>query len=70
MKIPKYIEQALNRRTKLAVQLDEADMVIFEFITKNDIDVESCDYAGGVEMYANPYDSAERIREAILNTEK
>ena len=45
-------------------------MVIFEFITKNDIDVESCDYAGGVEMYANPYDSAERIREAILNTEK
>lgn len=70
MKIPKYIEQALDRRVKSAIRLNEADMVITDFIIKNDIVVESYDYATGVEMYANPYESANRIREAILNTEK
>lgn len=70
MKIPKYIDQALNLRTKSAVQLNKADTVIADFIIKNDIAVESYDYCSGVEMYANPYDSEDRIREAILNTEK
>ena len=70
MKIPKYIEKALQQREKTALKLNEADMVITDFIKKNGIIVESCDYWGGVEIYTNPYESANSIREAILNTDK
>lgn len=70
MKIPKYIEKALQQREKTALKLSKADIVITDFINKNGIIVESYDYCGGVEIYYNPYESANRIREAILNTEK
>lgn len=67
MKIPKYIDKLIERRAKLAENLNLADCLLTEFIVKNKIDVAEYDYATGVEMYANPYASAERIREAIRN---
>lgn len=65
MKIPKYIEQALKRREKAAWALLSADYIITDYITKHNIEVEAYDYATGVEMYANPTASADRVRQAI-----
>lgn len=67
MKIPKYIEKALEQRIKAAIALDKADGVILDFIEKHNIDADSAVYGGGVEMYVNPYEAAEIVREAIEN---
>lgn len=67
MKIPKYIEKALDDRVKAADKLNSADLIISEFIEKHDINVEDYDYRDGVEAIVNPDASAERIREAIKN---
>lgn len=65
MKIPLYIEQALKRREKAALALMSADYIITDYIDKHNIEVETYDYATGVEMYANPKESADRVRQAI-----
>lgn len=65
MKIPKYIEKKLDRRARLATDLMIVDAELTEWINKNHIEAEACDYCTGVEMYANPYSSVERVKEAI-----
>ena len=69
MKIPKYIEYLITRRAKLAADLIDADMVLSQWLESNDIETECCDTRGGPEMLGNPYDSADRIRQAIIDTE-
>lgn len=70
MKIPKYIDEALSKRRKAAMQLSKYDAVVSDFIIKNQIDVDTQDYGGGVEMYSNPSESEQTIRKAILNHNK
>ena len=65
MKIPKYIEGLLDRRARLAADLNSVDYKITKWIEDNAIAVEEYDYNTGVEMYANPYASAKRIKDAI-----
>lgn len=65
MKIPKYIDTALKRRTLYAGKLDDAMRIVDEFLDKNQIECESCDTHTGTEIYCNPYDSERRIRECI-----
>lgn len=65
MKCPKYIEKLINHRASLASQLNEADYRLSCWIEKNGIEVEEYDIRGGCEMYANPWDSAKRIKQAI-----
>ena len=65
MKIPKYIEKKIDRRAKLASDLNSVDSELTKWLDNNKIEVETYDYCTGVEMYANPYASAERIKEAI-----
>lgn len=67
MKIPKYIDELLDRRAKLAELLNTVDYKVTKWIDEHGIEVEDYDYATGVEMYANPYASADRIRKAIEN---
>ena len=69
MKIPKYIDELLDRRAKLAELLNSVDCEVTKWIDKHGIEVEDYDYATGYEMYANPYVSADRVREAIKNKE-
>ena len=66
MKIPKYIEKALERRKNAAYIWNNNDYIIGKFIEDNEIEVDSMDYFGGVEGIVNPYFSNERIRQAIL----
>lgn len=67
MKIPAYIQNALNDRIKSAEKFISADFIVSQFIDKYDIDVSSEDYYGGCESIVNPYDSAVRILDAIKN---
>ena len=66
MQIPKTVEQMILRRERLAIQLDDAMNALDHWLDKNGINTEECDTHGGVEVYVNPSDSAERIRQAIL----
>ncbi len=68
MEVPKYIEKIITRRAELAMDLNSADHKLSKWLEKNDIEVEECDISGGCELYVNPYDAAERIREAIRKT--
>ncbi len=66
MKVPKYIEKALEQRAKAATKLIETDCVISDFIRENDIEAEYDDYQLSVGIFENPYESSERVKEAIL----
>lgn len=70
MRIPKYIDEALKKRTQCARKLLECDDIVTNFIDKYHIDVDYEDYDGGCEMFINPYESEEAVRQAILNHNK
>lgn len=65
MKCPKYIDEALNKRTKYACKLDAAINVVDEWLDKHNIECEFEDTHGGCEIYVNPFSSEQRIRKAI-----
>lgn len=67
MVIPDNIEGLISRRAFLASQLMSVDYELSEWLTANEIPVESKDYLTGFEVYLNPHQSAERVREAIRN---
>ena len=69
MKIPKYIDETLKKRTKAAHKLIEYDCVISEYIEKHNIPVDTADYHLGCEMIMNPEESESNIRKAIINHE-
>ena len=69
MKIPKYIEEYIDKRAKCAIQLNHADCVLCNWLDSHNIEVEEYDTRGGCEMYCSPYDSADHIRQAILDKE-
>lgn len=65
MKVPKYIEKALERRARAANQWNSNDLIISEFIDKHKIVVEDYDYHGGCEAIVNPWTSSRRVYDAI-----
>ena len=68
MKIPKYIDDALKKRTKAAETFNHYDFIISRWIDKNGLydDIDTADFHGGVESIVNPDVSEQNIREAIL----
>lgn len=70
MRIPKYIDEALRKRANAAFRFLQYDDIVSKFIKKHDIDVNFEDYGGGVESIANPYESENAVREAILAHKK
>lgn len=69
MKIPKYVEKLIERRAKLASDLNSVDSQLTSWLEKNNLldKVEEYDVMTGCEMYVNPYASADRIREVITS---
>lgn len=65
MNPPKYIVDLIYRRMKYAYQLTAVDYELSEWLRKNNIEVNSEDTFGGVEIYCNPGECAKRIIEAI-----
>lgn len=71
MKIPKYIDEALKKRTKAAETFNYYDWIVSDWIDKNglDGDIDMADFHGGVESIVNPNVSEKNIRAAILQKE-
>lgn len=65
MKVPKYIVTALEQRARAAVAFEKADQIVSEFIDKNKIEADSADYHHGAESLFAPWESVERVIEAI-----
>lgn len=65
MKIPKYIDEALKKRTKYACKLADAMYIVDEWVDRHNIECEDYDTHTGVEIYASPHSSEQRVREAI-----
>jgi hypothetical protein len=70
MECPAYIKEALRKRAIYADKVSTLDGIISEWIEKHEIEVDYEDIHGGVEIYVNPYDSSERVLEAIKNKTK
>ena len=67
LKLTKKIERLIDRRTKLAMELNEVGSQVNDFITEHNMEneVEDFDWMTGCEIYGNPSASGERIKEAI-----
>lgn len=65
MKCPKHIDNLIDRRARLARELLTTDYILSDWIDKKGIEVGPEDYSSGYEVYCNPEDCAERIRQAI-----
>ena len=72
MKIPKYIDEALKKRTKAAEMFLSNDLIVSNWIAEHGLadDIDTCDFYGGVESLINSRESEQRIRSAILIKEK
>lgn len=70
MKIPKYIDEALQKRANAAFKFLQYDDVVSIFIEKHNIDVDFDYYCGDVGSITNPYESENAVREAILAHKK
>lgn len=72
MKCPKYVRDMIERRLRLAVQLNRADIELTDWLAAHGIleNLEDYDYNSGVEMYCNPHASANRIYCAIERAEQ
>ena len=66
MKIPKYIDELLKKRTKLANRLDIVCGELDDWLDSHDIEPDSSCYHTGVETYVNPSSSEKEVRRAIL----
>ena len=67
MKVPKYIKQLALNRAKYADKASICDYELSKWCEDHEIDLDGCDCFGGCEVYCNPYDSSNRVIEAIEN---
>lgn len=69
MKIPTEISRALTNRRNCAERLDYYCNIIDRFIIDNGLEdeIDTADFLGGAEIYANPKESEKAIRKAIKN---
>ena len=70
MKIPKYVERLIQRRTKLAWELLEVGATLDEWLEKNDISTGTDYTATGCMIYCEPSTAGELVRQDILAKEK
>ena len=68
MRMPKYIDEALKKRTKAAETFNHYDWIVSEWIDKNGLAdvIDTADFHGGVESIVNPDVSERSVRAAIL----
>ena len=67
MKIPKYIDELLDRRARCAESFIECDSKIAEWLENNNIDVSPDDIRTGACSLVEPWSSAYSVMEAIEN---
>ena len=65
MKIPKYIDELLDRRARCAESFIECDSKIAEWLENNNIDVSPDDIRTGACSLVEPWGSIDAIRRCI-----
>lgn len=70
MRIPKYIDEALRKRTNVAYKFVDYDCIVSNFVENNGIELDPMHYGLGCESLLNPDSSANAVREAILAHEE
>ena len=69
MKIPKYIDRLLKKRTKLAEQLNSVSTELDEWLEKNGILVGNDYTLTGYMIYCEPAGAEQCVREDVLEKE-
>lgn len=71
MKIPKYVDEIIEKRMKLAFELSYVSSQLDEWLKKNGFDLtEMSDYTNtGCMIYCEPDIAAINVRQDILNKE-
>lgn len=69
MKIPKYVLDLIVKRQRYAEKAMNASVDLQTWLDDNNIQIEEYDAVGGSETFANPYNSACRVMNAILQKE-
>lgn len=67
MKIPKYIDKLIDRRCRLAEELNKVDSQLSEWCEKNGIDTYTDYLRTGILIYSEPSNAAYHVREDIEN---
>ena len=67
MKIPKHIEKLIEKRARLAEELNSVDYELSNWLEDNDIQIGRDYYRGGIEIYSDPQGSASKVRRAIYD---
>ena len=66
MKIPKYIDRLIERRTKLAEQLNSVSTELDEWLENNEIPTGNDYTRTGCMIYCEPYTAERCVRDDIL----
>lgn len=69
MKIPKYVDKLLKKRTRLACQLSYVCWKVDKWLDENGVEPDSSCYHTGVKTYVNPNASEREVRRAIEKKE-
>ena len=65
MKIPRYINDLLEKRTKYAIKLQQVCSEVDTWLVKNNIEPDEACYLSGCEIYVNPAIAEDMVRRAI-----
>ena len=70
MKIPKYIDNLLKRRTKLAEQLSFVCGTVDNWLRTNGVEPDEACWLSGCEIYVNPVVAEDEVRRSIEEKSK
>lgn len=70
MEIPKYVQELIDRRFRLAIMLEETAYKLDNWLDANGIDVDADSYRTGVLIYTEPSAAKRVVEEAILSHQK
>lgn len=69
MKIPNYVLDLIVKRRRYVEKAMDNAVSLQDWLDKHGIQIEDEDSVGGYEMFSNPYESARRVMNAILEKE-
>lgn len=65
MKIPKYVEELIQRRQRYAEMLNSVASQLDDWLLANNIECSSDSWQTGCAIYADPGSAAESVRQSI-----
>lgn len=69
MKIPKYVQQLIDRRCRLAEELNAVSCKLDDWLVANGIEIANDYTTSGCMIYCEPYNAKQCVERDILNKE-